>query len=261
MKMNNEHFEPPPGTLALLDAAKVYFPELWERRANAVATEKTIVRPERPSFINEHSSDYRPRMAIYNQKSRSLPRPDEANSIFAGIQQAMKYKLQAGEVIAWARKNSPVDPWIKVPTSAWQFLQISLTKGTAKNANVQLFNIHVSNVHADLSVSDERILAGPKGVDLVPLDEPPVYVRELPLPEKGKAGRPTNMPIILAELERRIEECSIEGSLKRQAAALCKWYELNHPHDDEPIGEKAIQNKAGKLYNAGKAKCANKLKG
>jgi hypothetical protein len=256
-----EHIEPPPSAFPLLDAAKVYFPDLWEHHANAVATEKTIVRPRRPSFINEHGPDYLQKMETYKQKSRSLPRPDAAKRIFAEIQQAMKGKLQAGEVIAWARKDSSVDPWIEVPASAWQSLQISLTRGTAKDANVQLFDIHVSNVHADLSVSDERKLAGPEGVDLVPLDGPPVYVRELPLPEKGKAGRRTNMPIILAELERRIEECSIEGSLKRQAATLCKWYELNHPHDDEPIGEKAIQNKAGKLYKAGKDKCANKFKG
>jgi hypothetical protein len=258
-----EHLEPPPSALPLLDASKAYFPELWEDHANAVATEKTIVRPRHPSYINEYALDYRKNLETYKHKSRSLPSPDAANRIFAEIQQEMKGKLQAGEVIAWARKNSPVDPWFKVPASSWQYLKIFLGSSTAKNANVQLFNIHVSNVEAHLSASAERETAGTETLDPVPHEEPTANLREPPRPKNRKAGRPTSKAIILAELARRIEECSLEETLSKQADALLDWFGLNYPDDlkKRAMRSKTIENYAGPMFKAGKLKCTNKFKG
>jgi len=172
----------------------------------------------------------------------------------------MKRKLQSGELIAWARKNSSVDAWIKVPNSAWRMLQISLPKGTAKDSCVRLFDIRVSAELAHALVPTNIKAAEAEDLGLVTPEEPKINVQEPPLPKRAKAGRPTNMVIILTELEHRIEACRLEVSLSMQAKALCNWFKLNHPKE-KAIATRTIENKAGPLYKDGKMRCTNQFIG
>lgn len=131
-------------------------------------------------------------------------------------------RLRSGELIAWARENSPLAPWREIPASAWSTLRLKdVEKGTVTGPGVKLFDVQI----------------GPRV-----METPPTPVAAPPLPETGAPGRPSHMHMIEAEFEHRNQTAQIENSLAREAAALAAWFKTHHP-DKQPVTAKTISNR------------------
>lgn len=61
-------------------------------------------------------------------------------------------------------------------------------------------------------------------------------------PKTGAVGRPSSMPIVFAEFERRRANKSVADSLAAEAAYLEKWIKKYHPNE-KPLTAKTIANK------------------
>lgn len=153
--------------------------------------------------------------------------------IIARIEDGLMTKLQCGALAAWARKGSPLAPWRTIPPSTWRTLKLGdVIKGTATGPGVSLFDIRV-------------------GVPVAPTTPEPILVP--PLPETGAPGRPSNMHLIVAEFERRVQDGQLEKTLAREAATLAAWFKANHP-DKQPLTAKAIENRIRKDYRQASTK-------
>lgn len=151
----------------------------------------------------------------------------EQRNLLAQIEEGLMSKLRRGLLTVWAREGSPVAPWRTVSASAWRTLKLDdVLKGTATAPGVNLFDIRV-------------------GVPVAPSE--PECIPAPPLPETGAPGRPSNMHLIVAEFERRVQGGQLEASLAREAATLAAWFKLNHPAK-QPLTAKAIENKVRKDY-------------
>ncbi len=61
-------------------------------------------------------------------------------------------------------------------------------------------------------------------------------------PKTGAVGRPSSMPIVFAEFERRRANKSVADSLAAEAAYLERWIRKHHPNE-KPLTAKTIANK------------------
>ena len=62
-----------------------------------------------------------------------------------------------------------------------------------------------------------------------------------------KRGRPTSMPLVMAELERRGKESQLKPTLREEAEALLNWLRQAHPEAPQPA-QKTIENRARKRF-------------
>jgi len=260
--MNDQSSSSPPhGSTPLSDAMKEFLPaEMWDEFARATEARKN---PQRwPGASN-------------NQEIRS--RFVRLSNAWHAIIAAMKLKFETGELTAFGREDPPLGPWCVISAPAWRTLRITnVENGVASVGPNKIYDIYVlppdatpeSPDYDDLmrtgTAEHLRLYANigtpdAEDLDLIGREGPPSDIREPPRPKRGKAGRPTDIAIILAELERRIEECSLELSLSQQAKALRDWFKLNHPKK-RLMTAKTIENNAGELYTTGKLKCARNIK-
>ena len=65
-----------------------------------------------------------------------------------------------------------------------------------------------------------------------------------------KPGRPTVMPIIRAELERRVREGNLETEQAQQMRVLRSWFVAQYPGDRRTPKFKTLTRKLGGVYNA-----------
>lgn len=74
-------------------------------------------------------------------------------------------------------------------------------------------------------------------------------------PKTGAVGRPSSMPVVFAEFERRLKAKIVAESLAAEAAYLEKWIKKYHPNE-KPLTAKTIANKIRDDFRAYQKKTA-----
>ncbi len=131
----------------------------------------------------------------------------ESEKCLARLEKDFRQKLQDGTLTGWAREGSALAPVQEIPASAWMTLRLkSLPKNLVKGAYGDLYDVRI--------------------VNNAPTDAPPH--------EKGRGGRPSEMPTILEEYEKRQKAGRYEGSNRSEAYYLESWFKKNFPDRKSP---------------------------
>lgn len=138
----------------------------------------------------------------------------EVNRLLRQIKQAVTDRLLSGELIAFGQEEPPFSPWRQIPAAAWRSMKLSdIRRGRATERTTTLHALHI--------------------LEIEPARKAPV--------RRARAGRPSDMPVIKAEFERRIQAGKIAVSLNAQADQLADWYAATYPRR-APYSPSTIRN-------------------
>jgi hypothetical protein len=153
---------------------------------------------------------------------------EEARQIMKKIERRFISMLEAGQLVASGRHNSPLVEREKLPASAWAVLTIAddIRKNLVVGPGLQIFDVRVSE-------QDRAEATGIRGVE-----KPP---------HTGAPGRPSSMHLIEQEFVRRRNAKTLEPSLQREGDALAAWLASTHP-ELPPATSKTIRNRLRKSY-------------
>ncbi len=150
-----------------------------------------------------------------------------------------------GHLTAWARENSPLAPWREIPASAWATLRLkNIAKDIVEGPGILLYDVRIGprvNLPAPLPVPEK-----PPAPVSPPVVEPPATL-DLPRHVKKRPGRPTEMPIVEQEFERRCKAGKCEDSFRSEAFYLESWFIKNFPDKDGPKAQ-TIRNTISELW-------------
>ncbi|MGE0108354.1 MAG: hypothetical protein AB7S81_01115 [Bdellovibrionales bacterium] len=151
--------------------------------------------------------------------------------------------LYHGRLTAWARENSPLAPWREIPASAWATIRLrNVYKGVVEGPGFLLYDVRIGP-----RAEPEK----PKEVPVSKKEEPATV--DVAPHVKGRGGRPSEMPTILQEYEKRQKAGRYEGSFRSEAYYLESWFKKNFPNRKAPH-PKTIQHRLSEIGTDSSAK-------
>jgi hypothetical protein len=155
----------------------------------------------------------------------------EAFGLRAQIENILTNKLRRGELIA---SGLPVP--LEVDTrrrdlspELWSRLKLDILHGEASGDGLRVVELRFRTATQIRS------------------EQTPIAVKDIKPAPTRRAGRPSLMSIIEAEMRRRAANDQIESSLRREAEVLAIWANQEFPHTDVPK-PKSIAKRLGRVY-------------
>jgi hypothetical protein len=215
-------YGPPQGAIPLLDAMKQFLPAvMWEEHSRATEVRKN--QPRRPRYFDMTVRQWQ--SAVDAKKSTSSTRSvrEDLDQVWHEMLAAMKAKLEAGELTAFAQDEPSFGPWRAIPAASWRSLRIkNVAKGQATGSTVTLCDIFILRTALD---------------DHVPT---------------GVPGRPSKgIEFVKVEFERRKAAGENAASLAAEARWLANWYSQSFPARACPTA-KTIENSIRPLFRQAK---------
>lgn len=213
---------PPGGALPLSEAMRCFvLDDLWRKYERAREAYEKLPRRPNSGFlsvpIREWKADRANRRA---REQQAYSAKADVEKAWQNIERAFFEQLISGNLAAYAQKEPPFGTWQQIPAAACRNLHLKdVRRGRIVGPNIELINLHILEVRNDGA----------------------------PVPTTGAPGRPSDMHLVLAEFERRLEARKIEASLAEQSRVLLGWFKLNHP-DKQPPGRKTIENNLRDRY-------------
>lgn len=172
--------------------------------------------------------------------------------------------VETGEWVAFGRRQPEAEEEI-IPQRYWPFLTLDVEARVAQSRSMVfrgvrgLFARQIPRGHPILeAIRVVQIIpntALAPGVEPVPAPSPhPVAIKAKP------PGRPSAMPHIWPEFERRAKAGVLEESLNREAELLAAWLKTYHP-DAPPLTASTICGRIREKYHSAKSRLQNRPAG